>query len=160
MLKLKCQYFGTWWEELTHWKRPWCWERLKAGGERDDRGWDGWMGSPTRRTWVWTNSGRWWYIGRPGMLRFMGSWRVGHDWATELTDCLMWRVRPLASLIRSWLLAGRTWGEASCKEDLKLEWGPWDLIRNTFLGSPWLTVILRAVTPSPYLLARNKELLM
>ena len=69
-------------EELTHWKRHWCWERLKAGGGRDDRGWDGWMASLTRWTWVWVNSGSWWWTGRPGMLRFMGS--HGHDWATEL----------------------------------------------------------------------------
>ena len=47
---------ATWCEELTHWKRPWCWERLKAGREGDDRGWDGWMASLTQRTWVWANS--------------------------------------------------------------------------------------------------------
>ena len=57
MLKLKLQYFGTWCEELTHWKRPWCWGRLKVGGEGDDRGWDGWMASPTRQTRVWASSG-------------------------------------------------------------------------------------------------------
>ena len=71
-------------EELTHWKRLWCREGLGAGGERDDRGWDGWMASPTRWTWVWVNSGSWWWTGRPGMLRFMGSQRVGHNWVTEL----------------------------------------------------------------------------
>ena len=71
-------------EELTHWKRPWCWEGLGAGGEGDDRGWDGWMASPTQRTWVCVNSGSWWWTGRPGMLWFMGSQRVGHDWVTEL----------------------------------------------------------------------------
>ena len=71
-------------EELSHWKRPWCWEGLGAGGEGDDRAWDGWMASPTRWTWVWVNSGRWWWTGRPGVLQFMGSQRVGHDWATEL----------------------------------------------------------------------------
>ena len=70
-------------EELTQLKRPWCWERLKAGGEGDDRGWDGWMASLTRWTWVWVNSGSWWWIGRPGMLWFMGLRRVRHDWATE-----------------------------------------------------------------------------
>ena len=71
-------------EELTHWKRLWCWEGLRAGGEGDYRGWDGWMASPTRWTWVWVISGSWWWIGRPGVLRFMGSQRVGHDWETEL----------------------------------------------------------------------------
>ena len=75
---------ATWCEELTHWKRPWCWERLKAGREGDDRGWDGWMASPTQWTWVWVDSGSWWWTGKPGMLWFMGSQRVGHDWATEL----------------------------------------------------------------------------
>ena len=71
-------------EELTHWKRLLCWEGLGAGGEGDDRAWDGWMASPTWRTWVWVNSGSWWWTGRPGVLQFMGSQRVGHDWATEL----------------------------------------------------------------------------
>ena len=75
---------ATWWEELTHWKRPWCWERLKAGGEGDDRGWDGWMASLTWWTWVWASSGSWWWTGKLGMLQSMGSQRVGHDWATEL----------------------------------------------------------------------------
>ena len=74
----------TWREELTHWKRSWCWERLKAGGEGDDRGWDGYMASPTQWAWVWVNSGNWWWTGRSGMLRFMGSQTVGYDWATEL----------------------------------------------------------------------------
>ena len=71
-------------EELTHWKRLWCWEGLGAGGEGDNRGWDGWMASPTRWTWVWVNSGSWWWTGRPGVLQFMGSQRVRHNWATEL----------------------------------------------------------------------------
>ena len=71
-------------EELTHWKRPWCWEGLGAGGEGDDRGWDGWMASLTQWMWVWGNSGSWWWTGRPGVLWFMGSQTVGHDWATEL----------------------------------------------------------------------------
>ena len=70
--------------ELTHLKRHWCWERLKAGGEGNNRGWDGWMASPTQWTWVWVNSGSWWWAGRPGILQSMGLQRVGHDWATEL----------------------------------------------------------------------------
>ena len=76
---------ATWCEELTLWKRPWCWERLKAGGEGDDRGWDGWMASPTQWRWVWINSGNWWWTGRPGVLWSMGLQRIGHDWVTELT---------------------------------------------------------------------------
>ena len=72
-------------EELTHWKRLWCWEGLGEGGKGDDRGWDGWMASQNLWTWVWVNSGSWWWTGRPGMLRFMGLQRVGHDWATDLS---------------------------------------------------------------------------
>ena len=74
---------AAWWEELTHLKRPdekkkkkektWCWERLRAGGEGDDRGWDGWMASLTWWTWVWVNSGSWWWTGRPGGLRSTGA---------------------------------------------------------------------------------------
>ena len=85
MLKLKLQYFGHLMRRADSFEiRPWCWERLRAGGEGDDRGWDGWMASPTWWTWVWVDSGSWWWIGKPGVLRFMGSQRVGHDWATEL----------------------------------------------------------------------------
>ena len=84
MLKLKLQYFAPWCKELTHLKRHRCWERLKAGGEGDDRGWDGWMASLTQWTWVWVDSRSWWWTGRPGVLRFMGSQRVRHDWAIDL----------------------------------------------------------------------------
>ena len=62
---------ATWCEELTHLKRPWCWERLKAGGEGDDRGWDGWMASPTQWTWVWVTSKSWWWTGKSGVLQSM-----------------------------------------------------------------------------------------
>ena len=71
-------------EELTHLKRPWCWETLRTGGEGDDRGWDGWMASPTQWTWVWVDSGSWWWTGRPEMLGFIGLQRVRHEWLTEL----------------------------------------------------------------------------
>ena len=70
---------ATWCEELTHWKRPWFLEQLKAGGEGDDRGWDGRMASPTQWTWVWASSSSWWLSGKPGVLQSMG-----HDWETEL----------------------------------------------------------------------------
>ena len=63
---------ATWWEELTHWKRPWCWEGLGARGEGDDRGWDSWVVSLIWWTWVWVNSGCWWWTGMPGMLLFNG----------------------------------------------------------------------------------------
>ena len=75
---------ATWCKELTRLKRPWCWERLSAGGEGENRGWDGWMASPTQWTWVWVDSRSCWWAGRPGMLQFMGSQRVGHHWVTEL----------------------------------------------------------------------------
>ena len=86
MLKLKLQYFGhLMWRvdslEKTDAGRDW-----EAGGEGDDPGWDGCMASLTWWTWVWVNSGSWWWTGRPGVLRFMGSQRVRHDWATELTE--------------------------------------------------------------------------
>ena len=74
----------TWCEDLTQWKRPWCWKRLKEGGEGDDRGWDGWMVSPTQWTWVWINSVSRWWTGRPCVLQSMGPQRVRHDWVTEL----------------------------------------------------------------------------
>ena len=74
---------ATWCAELTHYQRPWCWEGLKAG-EGDDRGWDGWMASPTLWTWVWVSSESWWWTGWPGMLQSVGSQRVEHNWATEL----------------------------------------------------------------------------
>ena len=76
--------WANWCEELTRLKRPWCWERLRAGGEGDNRGWDGWMASPTQWTWVWVNARSWWWTGRPGVLWFMQLQRVGHDWVTEL----------------------------------------------------------------------------
>ena len=92
---------ATWCKELTRWRRPWCWERLRAGGEEDDRGWDGWMASPIQWTWVWVSSGSWWWTGRPGVLWFMGSQRVGHDWATELNwshtqaaQLISWKISP------------------------------------------------------------------
>ena len=75
---------ATWFKELTHWKIPWCWERLKVGGEGDDRIWGSWMASLTRWTWFWVYSGSWWWTARPGVLQFMGSQRVRQDWVTKL----------------------------------------------------------------------------
>ena len=83
---------ATWCEELTHWKRPWCWKRLKTGGEGEDRGWNGWMASTTRWTCIWASSGSWWWTEKPLMLQSMGSQRVGHNWATKLNwSELRWR---------------------------------------------------------------------
>ena len=123
---------ATWCVELTLWKRPWCWERLKAGGEGDDRGWDGWMASLTQWTWVWVNSRSWWWTGRPGMLQSLGLQRVGPDWATELnwTDAeapILW---PPA--VKSWLIgkdpdAGKDWRqkEKRMREDEMVGWHHW-----------------------------------
>ena len=84
MLKRSSNTLATWHEKLTHWKRPWCWERLRVVGEGDNREWNGWMASPTRWTWVWESSGSWWWTRKPGVLQSMGWQRVGHNWATEL----------------------------------------------------------------------------
>ena len=83
MLKLKPQYFGHNDETNSHRKRPWCWERLKVGGKGDDGGWDGWMASLHRWTWVWVNSGSWWWTGKLGVLQSMGlqSQTQLSDWA-------------------------------------------------------------------------------
>ena len=97
--------FATSWEELTHWKRLWCWEGLGAGRKGDDRGWDVWMASPTQWTWFWVNSGSLQWTGRPGVLQFMWSQGVGHDWETELkwTELkkkkLSWKVSVFYTLI-------------------------------------------------------------
>ena len=79
---MKLQYFGhLMWRTDSLEKISWCWERLKAGGEGDNRGWGGWMASPTQWTWIWTNSRRWWRTGKPGILQSTGLQR--HDWVTE-----------------------------------------------------------------------------
>ena len=75
---------ATWCKELTHLKRPLMLEKIEGRRRRDGRGWDGWMASLTQWTWIWVNSGSSWWTGRPGVLRFMGLQRVGHDWVTEL----------------------------------------------------------------------------
>ena len=89
---------ASWCEELTLWKRPWCWERFKAGREGDNKGWDGWMALLTQWTWVWVNSRSQWWTGRPGLLQSMGSQRVGHNWATELN----WAQTLTSSLLNHW----------------------------------------------------------
>ena len=93
---------ATWYQELTHLKRPWGWERLKEGGKGDDKEWDGWMASLTWWTWVCVNSMSWWWTGKPGVLQSMGSQRVRHDWVTELnsTDFKIW--------LKNWLLFSKS----------------------------------------------------
>ena len=90
-------------KELTHWKRPWCWERLKAGGEGDDRGWDGWMASPTRWAWVWVNSESWWWTGRPVKLRPHGVAKSGtqlSDWTEDSYFTILWEFLPYSKVNR------------------------------------------------------------
>ena len=84
MLKLKLQYFGHLMWRVDSLGKTLMLGKTEGRRRREDRGWDGWMASPTQWTWIWVNSGSWWWTGSPGMLRFMGSQRVGHDWATEL----------------------------------------------------------------------------
>ena len=93
MLKLKLQYFDHLMQIVD--KKLWCWEGLGAGGEGDDRGWDSWMASPAQWTWVSVNSGCWWRTGKLGVLWFMGSLRVRHDWETSLSlfTFMHWRMK-------------------------------------------------------------------
>ena len=95
---------ATWYEELTHWKRPWSWERLKAGGEGDDRGWAGLIAPPTLWPWVWVNSGSWWWTGKSGVLQSWGRKELGHDWVTELNwESEIWDQHTAVSLFTSCL---------------------------------------------------------
>ena len=115
-------------EEMTHWKRSWCWERLRAR-EEGDRGWAGWMASPTWWAWIWASSGRWWRTGKPGMLQSMGSQRVGHDWTTT-------RVFGVAI----WLDRGRRNGEIVLKQCLHSRgimctfWVTWEEAYGNYRG--------------------------
>ena len=117
---------ATWCKELINWKRPWCWERLKAGGEGDDRGWVGWMVPLTRWTWVWASSRSWW---RTGVLESMGSQRVRHDWVTELTDykCEEIEVLPYVKYVNKLY---HIWKIVSQKKEIKLRAGSWALISS------------------------------
>ena len=82
-----CISLATWCKELTHWKRPWCWKRLKAGGKGDDRGWNCWMASPAWWTCIWASSGNWWWTEKPGVLQSMGCKE------SDMTERLNWLVR-------------------------------------------------------------------
>ena len=85
MLKLKLQYFGHLMWRTDSFEKTLILGKIEGGRRGEDRGWDGWMASLTQWTWVWVNSGSWWWTGRPGVLQSMGSQRVGHDWVTALT---------------------------------------------------------------------------
>ena len=114
-------YFGNlMWRELTHWKRSWYWRRLKAGGAGDDRRWGGWVASPTQWTWVWANSGSWWWTGKPGMLQSMESQWVGHNWATELKRFSLHLFLLLFAFIKGGTNSGEFFGKTTM-----LMWRNW-----------------------------------
>ena len=103
MLKLKLQYFSHLMRRADSFEKTLMLGKIGAGGEGDGRGWDGWMASQTQWTWVWVDSGSWWWTGRPGVLLFMGSPRVGYDWVTELNwtnkDCAEKAMAPHSSTL-------------------------------------------------------------
>ena len=109
MLKLKLRYFGHLMRRVDSLEKILMLGGIGAGGDGDDRRWDGWMASPTRWTWVWVNSGSWWWTGRPGVLRFMGSQRVRHDWATDL----IWLTKDLMNKWRLFLTIHTDWPQPS-----------------------------------------------
>ena len=106
MLKLKLQYFGHPMQRTDSLEKTWCWERLKAGGEGDDRGWDGWIALPTQWTWVWTSSGSWSWTGMPGMLQSMGSQRFRYNFATESSYKYIWEIGDRYLFQKVWLKIG------------------------------------------------------
>ena len=118
----------TWCKELTHLKRPWCWQRLKAGGEWEDRGWDGWMASPTLQTWVWVSSRSWWCTGKPGMLQSI--WLQSQTWLSDWTelnnesvDCfgLYNHFHSIdSSSLRTWYISPSVWFHSSMKEMIRV----------------------------------------
>ena len=123
MLKLQLQYLGHLMQEPTCWKRPWCWERLRAGGEGGDRGWDGWMASPAQWTRISANSGRSWRTGKPGVLQSMGLQRVGYNLATEQQqDAWSW-VRRASFSVKA--------ARAGCHQE-----GPWEEWGGAWSRSP------------------------
>ena len=113
-------------EELTHWKGPWCWERLKAGGEGDNRGWDGWKASPTYWTWVWASSRSWWWTEKPGVLQPTGLQRVGHDWVTELN--LIFTMKHKLKMIKN------VWRRPSHLKDTLIQWSTFRSKNTAFLS--------------------------
>ena len=106
-------------------EKTWCWERLRAGGEGDDRGWDGWMASLTQWTWVCVDSRSWWWTGRPGVLRFMGLQRVGHDWVTELNCNCKFSASVRCRYFKKHLsgFTGQEYFSSTCTKSMKVQEG-------------------------------------
>ena len=133
-LRLKFQYFATLWKGPTYWQRPWCWERLRAGGEEGDRGWDGLMASLTQWTWVWVNSRSWWRTRKPGVLQSMGSQRVRRDLVTEQQEVFQKQESISLSLQAPAYSSNITEGVLF----LSLLWSSQKAFRSLFLvHSPW-----------------------
>ena len=103
MQKLKLQYFNHLMQRTDSLEKTLIWERLKAGGEGDNKEWDGWKASLTQWSRVWASSRSWWWTGKPDVLQFIGSHRVGHDWATELN----WDTQEVASSL--WPQSRQRW---------------------------------------------------
>ena len=95
---------AAWCEKLTHLIRPWCWERLKSGGEEDNRGWDGWMASPTPWTWVWASSRSWWWTGKPGIHRVTKS----RTWLSYWTELIHLNLKKCYACIKNHFLGPGT----------------------------------------------------
>ena len=115
---------ATWCKELTHWKRPWCWERLKAGGERNDRGRDGWMASLTQWTWVWVSSRSWWWTSKPGMLHIVHGVA---KYQTRLSDWLNWIEPPWIKSAPSYLDIFFFWSGCSLKKRMTTRKWKWQV---------------------------------
>ena len=155
MLKLKLLYLATWCKELTHLKRPWCWARLKARGEGDDRGWDGWMASPTQWTWTWANSGRCWGTGNLSYCSPWGQEELDTTWWLNNNDNMLqkeilpWMFLGFSSvqlLSCVWLFA-TSW-TAACQASLSFIIS-WSLLKFTSIESvmPSNHLILSSVIP-------------
>ena len=138
MVKLKLQYFGHLMWSVDSLEKTLMLQGLGAGGKGDNRGWDGWMASLTQWTWIWVNSGSWWWTGRPGVLRFMGLQRVGHDWATELnwTD---WKMLLVLFAKIYVTLNGKGICRCDIVQDLEMGRLPWII----WMGSVESRVFLR-----------------
>ena len=122
-----------------------CWEGLGVG-EGDDRGWDGWMASPTEWTWVWVNSRSWWWTGRPGVLQFLGSQRVGHDWATALN----WTELVLMQSEKSkwWRRSNAPYCEGQeefSNNDWRMNFGHWPLRLGFWNPELWQHPLMKAL---------------
>ena len=143
-------------EELTYFKRPWCWERLKAGGEGDDRGWDGWMASLTQLTWVWVNFSSWWWTGRPGVLQSMELEIVRHNWGTEMnwtaaisflcmylekTKTLIWKDTCTLVFMEALFIIDKTWKQLKCPSTDK-----WKKMWCTYMCHGMLLHLLPLIT--------------